>query len=121
MREAELEMNDEMKKKKLADSLLETVSGGSNREVESDMLLYARLTGKKPGSVVVDDVIDAFSKANITLEINTDDGNVYKNSIGTRISRYSALVLLCRSMDKGDFDISGYMGSTHGDNIINQK
>ena len=112
-------MKEEIKNKKMTDNMMDMVSGGSNRESESDMLMYARMTGKDKDSVVIDDVIDAYRNAKIKVELNTDGGNVYKNGLGKRISRYKALVLLARSVGKGDFDISGYLGDTESDNIIN--
>lgn len=112
-------MKEEMKTKKIADEMMETVSGGSSREMASDERAIAAMLGINPDKVNPGIVGDAFASAHIKVDFHSDgSANVYTYN-GRRVSRYEAIVRLARAHGKGDFDVRPYMSDTHSDNNRN--
>ena len=95
---------------------MEQVAGGTGKEIDSDIEVYAGMTGKKINKVTTDMLEDAFTKAGVTVQFNTEDkDNIYKVR-GTRVSRYEALVLLGRSCGNPTFDFTRYLSDSAGEN-----
>ena len=114
-------MNEEIKKNDLTDEILdddalEQVAGGTGKEIDSDIEVYAGMTGKKLKKVNAGMVKDAFTNAGVTVQFNTENkDNIYKVN-GTRVSRYEALVLLGRSCGNPTFDFTRYLSDSAGEN-----
>ena len=99
---------------KLQDEQLNQVAGGSSKEQISDAQVVRAMLGLKEAGV--NDVTEAFRKANVEVVMNGDKkANIYSYQ-GRRISRYEALVRLGRGLGKPNFDIRPYVPDSHGDN-----
>ncbi|MBR4903676.1 MAG: hypothetical protein IKZ53_03320 [Selenomonadaceae bacterium] len=114
-------MNEDIKKNALDneildDEALDQVSGGTGKEIESDLAVYAGMIGKDVGSVNLLSLKKAFTAAGVNVEFNTEDNdNIYK-VFGTRVSRYEALVLLGRGCGNPTFDFTSYLKDSTGKN-----
>ena len=114
-------MKEEIKKNDLTDEILndedlDQVAGGTGREFESDMAVYAGMIGKSVDKINGVALKKAFREAGVNVEFNSEDNdNIYKVN-GTRVSRYEALVLLGRGCGNPTFDFTRYLKDSTGEN-----
>ena len=106
------DINDEI----LNDEELDKVAGGTGKEFQSDLAVYAGMIGKSVNKVTGIALKKAFEKAGVMVEFNTENkDNIYKVD-GTRVSRYEALVLLGRGCKNPSFDFTRYLKDSEGEN-----
>lgn len=106
------DINDEI----LDDETLDQVAGGTGKEFDSDLEVYAGMIGKSVEDVDGLSLKKAFVKAGVNVQFNTGStDNIYKVN-GTRVSRYEALVLLGRGCGKPSFDFTRYLKDSEGEN-----
>lgn len=112
-------MKEELKDKKLTDEMMNSVAGGSGKEMDSDERMIASMLGMNASEMNPGIVGDIFANASIKVDFNGDDNaNVYKYN-GRRISRYEALVRVARNNGKSNFDVRPYLSDSHSDNNRN--
>lgn len=105
-----------LNEEKLADEMLEGVSGGSNQETISDGQVISNMLGINVNEINPGVISEKFAAGKVKVTFNGDNNaNVYMYN-GMRISRYEALIRLVRGNGHGTFDITPYLSDSHGDN-----